>query len=317
MNGIICPDCGNTNLHLIGVLPDVAVFAGKSLDRPLVGGALYKCAICSLAFRAPRFEANIYNDLYDNSVVEAWTFDESRQDQKLVSTYIHRHLPSGARILDVGCYAGALLGSMDDQFEKFGVEINSTAAGIARSRFNITTWRSLSEIPTNVRFNAILATDVIEHLTSPRQFIESLLSRLEEGGFIVITSGDADNFWWRMAGARWWYCSFAEHISFISKSWLHYYSRILDFRVIKARRFRYKKLRFRSLRYPFLIVYTLYPALHKKLLRLLSRVFVQSAAIEVPGFGVSADHLFVVLSKSPGAVDHVYPSAARVAGKLK
>jgi 2-polyprenyl-3-methyl-5-hydroxy-6-metoxy-1,4-benzoquinol methylase len=296
-------------------LPDAAVFAGKKLDRPLAGGSLYTCRVCHLAFRAPTFETRIYQDLYDNSVAEAWTMDESRQDQKLVSTYLHRHLPAGARILDVGCYAGALLGSMDNRFEKFGVEINSTAAGIARSRFNITTWCSLSEIPTNVRFDAILATDVIEHLTSPRQFIECLLPLLEEGGFIVITSGDAANGWWRLAGARWWYCSFAEHISFISKSWLHYYSRILDFRVIKARRFRYKKLRLRLLRYPFLVVYSLYPALYSEMLRLLRRVFAQSSAFEVPGFGVSADHLFVVLSKSPDAERR--PADRRHARKLE
>jgi 2-polyprenyl-3-methyl-5-hydroxy-6-metoxy-1,4-benzoquinol methylase len=297
MTRIICPDCENPDLHLIGILPDVALFAGKPLDQPLAGGALYKCRICSLVFRAPRFDASIYQDLYDNAVADAWTVDESRQDQKLVSNYLHFHMPSGGRILDVGCYAGALLGSMDNRFEKFGVEINSTAAGIARSRFNITTWCSLGEIPANVRFNAILATDVIEHLTSPRQFIESLLPRLEEGGFIVLTSGDAENVWWRMAGAQWWYCSFAEHISFISKSWLHYYSRALNFRVIKAQRFRYTKLRFRWLRYAFLLVYSLCLALRNMTLRLFGRVRARSSASNAPGFGISADHLFIVISK--------------------
>jgi 2-polyprenyl-3-methyl-5-hydroxy-6-metoxy-1,4-benzoquinol methylase len=299
MTRIICPDCESPDLHLIGILPDVALFAGKPLDQSLAGGALYKCRICSLAFRAPRFDAGIYQDLYDNAVADAWTVDESRRDQKLVSTYLHGHMPSAGRILDVGCYTGALLGSMDSRFEKFGVEINSTAAGIARSKFNITTWRSLGEIPENVRFNAILATDVIEHLTSPRQFIESLLSRLEEGGFIVITTGDAENFWWKMTGAQWWYCSFAEHISFISKSWLDYYSRALNFRVIKAQRFRYKKLRFHWLRYAFLLVYSLCLALRNKTSSLLGRVRTRSPPGSAPGFGISADHLFIVISKSP------------------
>jgi SAM-dependent methyltransferase len=297
---IICPDCESPDLHSVGALPDVVVFAGKQLDQPLAGGALYTCRNCSLAFRAPIFEASIYQDLYDNSVAEAWTLDESRQDQKLVSAYLYRHMSSGGRILDVGCYAGALLGSMDDRFEKFGVEINSTAADIARSKFNITTWRSLDQIPANLRFNAILATDVIEHLTSPRQFIELLLPRLEEGGFIVITSGDAENFWWRVMGTRWWYCSFAEHIAFISKPWLRYYSRALNFRVIKAQRFRYKKLRFRWLRYGSLLFYSLCPTLHNKTVRVLGRIRGRSSVTGAPGFGISADHLFVVLSRLPG-----------------
>jgi SAM-dependent methyltransferase len=308
---IICPDCESPDPHLIGSLPDVALFAGSQLDQPLAGGALYKCRICSLAFRAPRLDANIYQDLYDNSVADAWTVDESRQDQKLVATYLHHHMPSGGRILDVGCYAGALLGSMDNRFEKFGVEINSTAADIARSRFNITIWSSLGEIPTNVRFNAILATDVIEHLTSPRQFIESLLPRLEEDGFIVITSGDAENCWWRMTGVQWWYCSFAEHISFISKSWLHYYSGALKFKVIMARRFHYKKLRFRWARYAVLLVYSLCLAFRNKTLRLLGRVRARSSVSSALGFGISADHLFIVISKCPEAERRAHSSAAR------
>jgi 2-polyprenyl-3-methyl-5-hydroxy-6-metoxy-1,4-benzoquinol methylase len=310
MSGITCPDCGSADLHWVGDLPDVVNFAGKLLDQPLAGGALYTCHICSLAFRAPTFATSIYQDLYDNSVADAWTIDESRQDQKLVSTYLHRHLPSGSRILDVGCYAGALLGSMDNRFEKFGVEINSTAAGVARSRFNITTWSSLDEIPTNLRFNAILATDVIEHLPSPRHFIESLLPWLEEGGFIVITSGDAQNVWWRVTGARWWYCSFAEHISFISKPWLRYYARALNFRVIKAHRFRYKKLRLRWLRYGSLLVYSLFPTVHSKMRRVLGRMRGRSSATGAPGLGISADHLFIVLSKVPGPERNVSSSAA-------
>jgi SAM-dependent methyltransferase len=300
MTRVICPDCGGQDLHLVGALPDVTVFAGKQLDQPLAGGALYTCRNCHLAFRAPALETRVYRDLYDNSVAEAWTFDESREDQKLVSRYLHRQLPSGGRILDVGCYAGALLGSMDKRFEKFGVEINSTAAGIARSRFDITTWSSLGEIPINMRFNAIIATDVIEHLTSPREFIESLFPWLEEDGLIIITSGDAENVWWRVMGTRWWYCSFAEHISFISKRWLRYYSRALNFRVIRAQRFHYKELRFRWFKYGSLLLYALWPTLHDKTVRVFGRIRGRSSATHPPGLGISPDHLFIVLSKLPG-----------------
>lgn len=307
MTRVECPDCGSQDLRLIGALPDVAVFAGKQLEQPLSGGALYACRVCRLAFRAPTFETSIYQDLYDNSVAEAWTFDEAREDQKLVSSYLYGHMPTGSRILDVGCYAGALLGSMDKRFEKFGVEINSAAAGIARSRHDITTWRSLAEIPTSMRFGAIIATDVIEHLTSPRRFIESLLPWLEEGGFIIITSGDADNVWWRLIGARWWYCSFAEHIAFISKRWLRYYSRALNFRVIRARRFRYKKMRFRWFKYASMLLYSMLPTLHNKTVSVLNRMRGRSAVTSAPGFGVSADHLFIVLSRLPS------PSATPIA----
>ena len=299
MARITCPDCESPDLHLAGALPDVSMFAGKQVDTPLAGGALYRCRNCSLAFRAPIFEASIYQGLYDNSLAEAWPLDESRQDQKLVSAYLYRHMSSGGRILDVGCYAGALLGSMDNRFEKFGIEINSAAADIAKSRFNITTWRSLDQIPAGLRFNAILATDVIEHLASPRQFLESLLPWLAEDGFIVITSGDSKNVWWRVIGTRWWYCSFAEHISFISKPWLRYYSRALNFRIIKARRFRYKKLRFRWLMYGSLLLYSLSPTLHNKTVGVLGRIRGRSSVTGATGFGVSADHLFIVISKSP------------------
>jgi SAM-dependent methyltransferase len=294
----ICPDCGGQDLHLIGALPDAAVFAGKRLDQPLAGGTLYACRTCSLTFRAPVLDGRLYQHLYDNSLAEAWTLDESRQDQKLVLAYLYEHVSSGGRILDVGCYAGALLGSMDSRFEKFGIEINSTAADIARSRFKITTWSSLDQIPTSLRFKAIIATDVIEHLTSPRHFIESLLPWLEEDGIIVITSGDAANIWWKVVGPRWWYCAFAEHISFISKPWLSYHSQALNFRVIKAQRFRYKKLRFRWLMYGSLLLYSLCPFLHSRTIKVLGRIRGRVSATSAPGLGISADHLFIVVSRS-------------------
>ena len=286
MTATACPDCGSPELAFLGVLPDTDIFAGKRLDTLLHGGSLYSCSRCSLLFRFPMLEAERYQHLYDNSLAEAWTLDESRLDQKLISQYVSTNLASGSRVLDVGCYSGALLGSLDRRFERFGVEINAAAAQIARTRFNVAMWPSIAAIPNNTFFDAILAVDVIEHMRSPRAFVESLMPLLSPRGVVILSTGDAQNIWWKMNRAKWWYCSFAEHVAFISRPWLQYHSSGLKVAIKEARTFYYKKRRLHRPLRAALLAYLLAPRLYKRL---------QGRSTGVPGCGISADHLFVVL----------------------
>ena len=84
--------------------------------------------------------------------------------------------------------------------------------------------------------------DVIEHMTSPKNFLQSLLTITNPGGEIIISTGDAENKLWTWHKANWWYCSFNEHISFISESWINYYAPILDFELIEIEKYSYTQI---------------------------------------------------------------------------
>jgi SAM-dependent methyltransferase len=298
-----CPDCGFDQLRYIGVLPDVAFFAGSRLQEPLPGGELVHCRRCDLRFRHPHLGAATYDKLYDNARTDTWAAGPLRVDQRLVQALAQGTeqlpgRPNGApRVLDFGCYAGDLLASLPPQFDKFGVEVNAMAAARAASRAGARVERDLDRFAPDLRFDLIVAMDVIEHVPSPRALFKRLVERLTPGGRLVITTGDGANWLWRLLGARWWYCYFPEHIAFISRRWLRYHAATLGVSVHLASTFNYLDVseRPRPVRgWKALWRYMRKPAAHRAQQQ---RHFEQHGSdLGVPGIGLTRDHLLLVVS---------------------
>ena len=301
---MICPDCGSRQLRHIGALPDVAFFAGRHLDQPLPGGQLVHCTRCDLRFRDPHLGVATYDALYDNALVDTWIAGALRVDQRLVQSLAQACVPApgaapgaAVRVLDFGCYAGDFLASLPAAFDKFGVEVNATAAAQAARRTGARVERDLDHFAPELRFELIVAMDVIEHLPSPRALLKRLVERLAPGGRLVITTGDGANWLWRLLGARWWYCYFPEHIAFVSRRWLRYHAGALGVSVQQAGRFNYLEPaeRPRFVRgWKTLLRYLRKPAAYKLQQQ---RHFAQHGSdLGVPGIGLTRDHLLLVVS---------------------
>jgi SAM-dependent methyltransferase len=281
----------------MGTLPDVQYFAGRRLDAALHGGVLAECSVCGLVFRSPSLGAAVYRQLYDNASKETWDTGSLRTDQSLVRAYLEQ-LPAGSRVLDFGCYTGDLLRALSDKFQKFGVEINASAARHAAQVSGARVEADLSDFPAEVRFDVIVAVDVIEHLESPRALLETLASRLSPSGSIVLTTGDGAHWLWRVFGARWWYCYFPEHVAFISRRWIAFHAARLGLEIQAASNFRYLSVgpgRWFG-RVARLLAYGAVPWLYARLRK--RRMAQAGGDFGVPGMGVAADHLMVVLARS-------------------
>lgn len=297
MTDIRCPDCGSMRNDFIGHLPDRHEFAGKPTERALKGGALYRCKSCALKFRHPIFTTGTYELLYDNACSGAWAVNEGRQDQMLVLKYLQDKLPGGGKVLDVGCYTGHLLGALNPRFERFGVELNTAAAEVARRVTHAAIWNSLDEIPSDRRFEAILAIDVIEHMPSPRRFVEALSKKLSDGGVVILSTGDGENFLWKILGADWWYCSYAEHLAFISEQWLKFHAVTTGLEPLELVRFRYTAASFSCLECTAFAFYAAFPRVYRAIIRSVRRAAGRAPEHGTPGAGISRDHLFVVLHR--------------------
>lgn len=295
-----CPYCGRCDLHHLGKLPDSYWFAGNTLAAPLPGGWLYRCKNCKLKFRNPACNPTAYEKLYDNSVVNNWSADTTRRDWELISSYISNEIPEGSRILDFGCYTGGLLARLGTRYERHGVEINAAAAAIVDHYGRGKTWRDLKEIPDSTLFDVIIACDVIEHMADPGNFLTSMSKKLAKGGIIIVTTGDADNRLWDKFGANWWYCFYPEHISFISASWLGNFLRHSDLELKVCRTFRYRQLSI--VRYTIDLILTYFygflPTIYIKAVGLLRKTRGVASTESVAGNGITADHLFIALTKS-------------------
>ena len=101
--------------------------------------------------------------------------------------------PRGLRVLALGCgggYNGALLKRAGAR-EVVGVELHAGAAVQARKRLDAVVQSDLAHLDLSLLgdepFDAILASDVLEHLAQPEEVLARALTRLRPGGAVVVS----------------------------------------------------------------------------------------------------------------------------------
>lgn len=299
-----CPCCSSIDSTFKGRLPNVEWFAGVRLHQALDGGGLFECTQCHLLFRFPLQPPETYAKLYNQPSVAIWSGTVRRRDWELIETRLLRNETGARQILDYGCHTGGLLRHLAFIQERYGVEINASAAEFAALNSKAVIFPSLSAIPNDLRFDAITACDVIEHVENPRELVSQLLSLLKPTGSLILTTGDANASLWKKSGANWWYCFYPEHIAFISRDWLNYYEKNGDFIVVECTNFRQGSLSFLRRKWEHLLIHA-YRTLPDFLLaaaRLARKLRGKGPPASVPGNGATADHLFAVLTRAKGTV---------------
>lgn len=294
-----CPGCGADATIFLGQLPDSRWFAGKPLAQLLLGGGLYRCKHCRLKFRFPVRTADTYRDLYDNAATATWSAENIRPDWDLIISRIDTLKPLGGRVLDFGCYAGGLLSRLDARYERFGIEINRDAARVARHSGNARVWAAVEDLPADLRFDVIVLADVIEHVHDPAGLLDCIAALLDAEGVVILTTGDADNRLWNFFGANWWYCFYPEHIAFVSNAWAQLALRPRGWSIVCCERFFYRHFDApqRLLQLVLTCTYGLFPKFFLRMIGTLKSRLGRGATTSVPGNGVSADHLLIVLSR--------------------
>lgn len=96
------------------------------------------------------------------------------------------------RILDMGCGTGeqltAYIARHCPEATILGVDPDKITIDMARRRFaELTNLSFQYEMPVGVKYDAIIASEVLEHVENPYQFIELLTSRLNRNGVLILT----------------------------------------------------------------------------------------------------------------------------------
>ena len=109
--------------------------------------------------------------------------------------------PRGLRVLDLGCgggHNGALLKRAGAR-EVVGVELDTGAAAEARGRLDAVVQADLADLrPEQLGdglFDAVLASDVLEHLADPEEVLARVLTRLRPGGAVVVSLPNVAHVW--------------------------------------------------------------------------------------------------------------------------
>ena len=215
-----CRLCGSGPVQRLGAIPDSDFFAGRVLPAALPGGHLWRCQGCGSMFRHPVLAPATYLELYAAGVAEAWTAEGGRLDLPLIRALIARR-PGAGRILDVGCGSGGFLASLPARLQKFAVEPSSAAARRAAQQGVTVLGGTLAELAPEALFDIVTIIDVIEHVVDVGGLLEAILPHLAPGGCLILSTGDPGHaLWLAVFGARFWYSSYPEHISFPSAAFL-------------------------------------------------------------------------------------------------
>ena len=216
-----CPSCGDSRVKKVGAIPDSANFAGRSLEQPLPGGSLYRCGSCGLGYRHPLLSRDHLNHLYESGDNSIWFTPEGevRNDWITATRWIREHGQTGS-VFDIGCLQGDFLVSLGGEHKLYGLEMHPGAAQVAQQRGVTIVGSDFYELNSlESKYDWVVAFDVIEHSDDPREFLRQLANRCAPGGHVIISTGNIDAASWRLMGSRYWYCTIAEHLAFVSPAW--------------------------------------------------------------------------------------------------
>jgi len=196
------------------------VFAGHELPGVMPGADLALCVACGLYFKFPAPDKAALDRLYLDAAGDTWQAPpDSRIDWQLAV----RHLENHARgdVLDIGCFDGRFLGMLPPHWRKYGIEISEWGAAESAARGIDVIGRDFSALQHYpVRFSAITAFDVIEHVHHPDVLLSECWRALLPGGLLVVATGDASSLPWKLHKERNLYCICPEHLVFLTPKWM-------------------------------------------------------------------------------------------------
>lgn len=190
----------------------VWTFCYDKLDQKLETKDRYvKCRTCGAFFIENRLNPQfIINKFYQNrnSVGSVEKYLEKKFYLGKVVKKLKRFLPKKSTVFDIGCGGGALLKFMKDcGYNVFGLEVSEEAREEAESVIglkNIICCGDFLKLDFNEHFfDAVLMTDVVEHLHNPHTYLEKITKILKPQGLLVIRTPNSDCFLHKLIKQRW------------------------------------------------------------------------------------------------------------------
>jgi SAM-dependent methyltransferase len=167
--------------------------------------SIVRCRSCGHVRVSPRLTDAHIPDLYDDDYYHGRGFDRTVDYSRAAQTdyrnsaIVHAIIETvaqavspGARTLDVGCGLGDLvLGMRDRGFESYGTDSAPYAQHILDQR-NVPTLRDIETEPQKYQatFDLVTCIEVIEHVTSPTEFLAHVKEWLRPGGLLFVLTGN-------------------------------------------------------------------------------------------------------------------------------
>lgn len=187
----------------------------------------FKCQDCGLVYIDPLPQVK---DLYDETYYFSWGLEGSAttgipkalREMKLVTfglrlKEIEKHIKPG-KFLDVGCATGFALEVAEKRgWEPHGVELSEYSSSIARDKFGfqIVTGTIFDADYPDDYFDAVMLSDLLEHVPDPEVMIAEMFRILKPGGILSVITPNVESMTSKVMGRRWIHYKL-EHLFYFS-----------------------------------------------------------------------------------------------------
>lgn len=225
----------------------------RSVIAAVAPGSLYRCPQCHLVFRNPVPSREQLDALYRRLPPTHWQYDAGEMSSWIAALQFlrarfsragHRspvavgqiavhpavptsestsHLPAAlshaedrVRLLEVGPFDGAFLRHLPTDWERLAIEPSEAARQKLESEGVRVIADFLENSPSEFdgTCDAVCLFDVFEHLLSPTEGMRRALAYLKPGGLLLVSTGNADHWSWRLLQGQHWYVDRVGHVRF-------------------------------------------------------------------------------------------------------
>lgn len=157
--------------------------------------SIVKCTQCGFVYVNPidiDYTFSAYRNIEGGPAVETLYYDQyeqKREINKLLLSLLEERLTRDAKILDIGCGTGAFLFYIANRFHNlYGVDASRKEVCYAQSLgLNVVCGAAeLVDTYFNKQFDAIVMSDVLEHLENPGHVLSKCHALLRDKGLLLL-----------------------------------------------------------------------------------------------------------------------------------
>ena len=190
-----------------------APYAYRPVTSDASPGVLLKCPHCGQVWKSKFVHAPL--SLAGEVAIRGFSIQHAALVMDQLPEAVTR--AAGVRVLDVGCWDGAVLADFPASWVRHGIEPHPGAARLAAARGLTGFTTPLASAPlAKAGYDVVLLLDVLEHLEYPLAALKKLSASLAPGGYLVTLTGNATSFAARFFRGYWYYWNYPEHIAFFS-----------------------------------------------------------------------------------------------------
>ncbi|MBD2353380.1 class I SAM-dependent methyltransferase [Tolypothrix sp. FACHB-123] len=209
-----CPSCSTSNTLYSGKLSEKSYQCGDEIIyAPQEEIEILQCSNCRLYYKNLVPSSSFLSELFSKQSKKIWSEPYDFVYESKFLEKLNNYQPFD--ILDIGASHGNLLKALSN------IEGRRSALDIAqypgikpyiKGEFIQNFIDDPQLIWSSEKYDVVTMFDIMEHLYRPQNVFQNLASLVKDNGYVLIETGDADNYWPQKYGIEnWWYVKFVEH----------------------------------------------------------------------------------------------------------